>query len=50
MIAKILDTVILNDLYNVSEIVELAKGKREKVYTWKGAKNKIKRAWRLKRQ
>lgn len=48
MIKQILDIVIHNDLYGVSEAVEVAKGKYEKVYTFKQAKEKIKRIWLLR--
>ena len=45
MIKQILDIIHNNDLYGVSESVEIAKGKYEKVYTFREAKEKIKRIW-----
>ena len=49
MIKQILDIIHNNDLYGVSESVEIAKGKYEKVYTFREAKEKIKRIWRLRK-
>ena len=46
---EVIDFLISNDLYNVSENVEIAKGKYEIVNTFKGMKRKIKRAWLLKK-
>jgi len=36
-------------LYNVSESVEIAKGKHKIITTWKGGIEKIKRAWLLQK-
>jgi len=49
MIAKIIELLQSNDFYNVSENVEIAKGKYEIVTSFKDAKRKIKRAWLLKK-
>lgn len=42
---KVLQIIIANDLYNVGEYTEIAKGKFERVTTFKEAKEKIKRIW-----
>ena len=39
-----------NDFINVSEFVEIAKGKHEQVFTIKEVIKKIKRVWRLKKK
>lgn len=49
MIPKIIELLQSNDFYNVSETVEIAKGKHEMVSNFKGAKEKIKRQWQLKK-
>lgn len=49
MIPKIIELLQSNDFYNVSETVEIAKGKYEKVETIKDGVNKIKRAWQQKK-
>lgn len=49
MIHKIIDLLQSNDFYNVSERVEIAKGKHEMITSFKDAKRKIKRQWLLKR-
>lgn len=46
MIEEVLNIILRNDLYGVSENVEIAKGKFEKIDTWKECKEKIKRIWR----
>lgn len=50
MIAKIIEIVGNDDFYNVSERVEIAKGKHEMITSWKQAKKQIKRIlkWRKK--
>jgi hypothetical protein len=45
MIPKIIELLQANDFYNVSETVEIAKGKNEIVKTVKDAKQKLKRTW-----
>lgn len=45
MIEEVLNILANNDLYGVSQNVEIAKGKYEKVYTWKECKEKVKRIW-----
>ena len=50
MIAKIIDLLHSNDFYNVSENVEIAKGKHELVTNFSDAKEKIKRIWLLKKK
>ncbi len=45
MIAETIRLLQVNDFYGVSENVEIAKGKFEKVYTFKDAFKKIKRLW-----
>lgn len=50
MIPKIIDLLQSNEFYNVSETVEIAKGKHEIVTNWRGAKRKIKRLWLLKKK
>ena len=49
MIAKIIELLQSNDFYNVSEKVEIAKGKYEMVTNFKDAKIKIKRVWLQKK-
>jgi|DEB0MinimDraft_3_1074331.scaffolds.fasta_scaffold222972_2 hypothetical protein len=43
MITKVLDMLAVNDFYNVSERVEIAKGKYERITSWKQAWEQIKR-------
>ena len=50
MIAKIIELLAADNHYNVSENVEIAKGKYEIITTLKGFKRKIKRGWQLKKQ
>ena len=45
MIPKIIELLQSNDFYNVSETVEIAKGKHEMVTTFRNAKQKLKRQW-----
>lgn len=45
MIQSILNLLAQHPYYNVSERVEIAKGKYELISNWKRAKEKIKRLW-----
>ena len=45
MIPKIIELLQSNDFYNVSETIEIAKGKNEMVTTFRNAKQKLKRQW-----
>lgn len=45
MIAETIKILQSDNFYNLSEAVEIAKGKYEKIYTIKEAINKIKRQW-----
>ncbi|CAB4215660.1 hypothetical protein UFOVP1475_39 [uncultured Caudovirales phage] len=45
MIANIIDLLNSSEHYGVSDRVEIAKGKYEIPYTWKGGWIKIKRIW-----
>ena len=49
MIPKIIELLQSNDFYNVSETVEIAKGKYELVETFKDGVTKIKRIWQQKK-
>lgn len=49
MIKDTLDMLHSLDYYNVSETVEIAKGRHEHVTTWIENKEKFKRAWLLKK-
>lgn len=49
MIAETIRLLQSNEFYGVSETVEIAKGKYEKVYTFKDAFKKVKRLWQSKR-
>jgi hypothetical protein len=49
MIPKIIELLQSNYFYNVSENVEIAKGKYEIVTNFKDGKEKIKRLWLLKK-
>lgn len=49
MITDIIDILHSNEFYNVSKEVELAKGKKEYISSFRDMKNKIKRQWRLKK-
>ena len=46
---EVIDFLMNNDLYNVSENVEIAKGKYELITSFKDAKKKIKRVWLLRK-
>lgn len=46
MIAETIKVLQSRDWYGVSEAVEIAKGKNEKIYTLREALIKIKRQWR----
>jgi hypothetical protein len=45
MIKTVIDLLILHKHYNVSERVEIAKGKYEYITSWKQSFDKIKRSW-----
>ena len=49
MIPKIIELLQSNDFYNVSETVEIAKGKYELVENFKDGVTKIKRIWQQKK-
>ena len=49
MIAETIKILQEKPYYNVSEAIEIAKGKNEKIYTIKDMLIKIKRLWRLKK-
>ena len=49
MIPKIIELLQTHDFYNVSETVEIAKGKNEIVSNFIDAKEKIKRIWLQKK-
>jgi hypothetical protein len=49
MIAETIKILRSDDFYGVSKEVESAKGKREIVYTFKEASNKIKRLWQSRK-
>jgi hypothetical protein len=49
MIPKIIELLQSNDFYNVSETVEIAKGKNEMITNIKDGILKIKRVWLLKK-
>lgn len=46
MIKNIIDILNLTEHYNVSERVEIAKGKYEYIISWKQSFKKIKRSWK----
>jgi hypothetical protein len=50
MIRNIIDLLISNDHYNVSERIEIGKGKYEMPITWKQGWNKIKRIYLWQRK
>ena len=50
MISNIIEILGKSDYYNVSETVEIAKGKNEYVSTFKDFKRKVKRQWLLKKK
>ena len=49
MIPKIIELLQANDFYNVSETVEIAKGKHEIIDNLTDGFNKIKRTWLLRK-
>ena len=49
MISEIIENLQTNDFYNVSNNVEIAKGKHQYVTTWRGFKRKLKRVWQLRK-
>lgn len=49
MITETIKLLQSNDWYGVSEAIEIAKGKYEKVLTFSDAKQKIKRQWLLRK-
>jgi len=48
MLKHILDMLALDEHYNQSETIEIAKGKFELVTTWKQGFKKLKREWKIK--
>tara|TARA_R110002020_G_scaffold110866_4_gene256139 strand:+ start:694 stop:846 length:153 start_codon:yes stop_codon:yes gene_type:complete len=50
MIVDVINKLSTNDFYNVSESVEIAKGKYQLTNSFKIAKRKIKRAWLLQKK
>ena len=50
MIKEVIDILNSGDFYNVSEEVEIAKGKNKIATTFKQGLNKINRAWRLSKK
>ena len=46
---EVLDFLLKNELIGVSKSVDIAKGKYELVSSFKEARKKIKRIWRLKK-
>lgn len=49
MIAEVIRLIQNNNFYGESESIEIAKGKYEKVNTFKEAKQKIKRIWQSRK-
>lgn len=49
MITRVIDLLKTNDWINVSETVEIAKGKNELAKDFRIAKRKITRVWQLKK-
>lgn len=49
MIPKIIELLQSNDFYNVSENVEIAKGKHELITSFSDGIEKLKRVWLLKK-
>ena len=45
MIKNIIDLLVVNEYYGVSENVDFAKGSKKIPYTWKQVKQLIKRMW-----
>lgn len=50
MIAETIKLLSTNNFYNVSEKVEIAKGKYEIASSWRIAKDKIKRQWHTRKK
>jgi len=50
MIANVIKLLHSNEFKNVSEYVEIAKGKNELVTTWREAFKQINRGWQLKKK
>jgi hypothetical protein len=49
MIAETIKFLQSNNWYGISESIEIAKGRDEKIYTFKEGVEKIYRQWRLKK-
>jgi hypothetical protein len=49
MIKEALDLLHKLDYYNGTDTIEIAKGRHEYVTLWSESKEKLKRAWRLKK-
>ncbi len=49
MIKNIIDTLNSGNFYNVSERVEIAKGKYEMPTSWRNGFEKIKRLWLIRK-
>ena len=49
MIAKIIDLLQTNDFYNVSEVVEIAKGKHELIDNFSDGLVKVKRVFKYRK-
>lgn len=49
MIAETIKLLQSNDWYIISDSIEIAKGRDEKIYTIKEAIQKIRRIWRLRK-
>ena len=49
MIKQIIDLLSSDNFYNVSEEVEIAKGKYKMQTTWSGAFKQVKRIWKLRK-
>ena len=47
---EIIELLQSNKFYGAGDFVEIAKGKNELAYTFKDGLEKIRRAWRLKKQ
>lgn len=50
MIAETIKLLQSNNWYGISESIEIAKGKNEKIYTLKEGVEKIYRLWQLSRR
>lgn len=48
MLKHILDMLALDEHFNQSENIEIAKGKYQLITTWKQGLNKIKREWKIR--